>query len=194
MIGDIVETIELNGEKVRAIYQNIKVEKDILDLIPNGIKVLEMKDFKKHWAKYFIGFADGNKKNILKQLAPYKITFQNLFHPSAIISKSARMGQGNFFNAGSVIASGVQLGDFNFINRCASIGHNCVIGSCNRFSPSSAISSFNRIGDRNLLGSNCSTIEYIRIGDDVTVGAGGVVVKNIEEKGTYVGVPVKKLK
>ena len=31
----------------------------------------------------------------------------------------------------------------------------------------------------------------INIGDDITIGAGAVVVKNIEEKGTYVGVPAK---
>lgn len=33
----------------------------------------------------------------------------------------------------------------------------------------------------------------IRIIDNCIIGAGAVVVKNIEEKGIYVGVPAKKI-
>ena len=33
----------------------------------------------------------------------------------------------------------------------------------------------------------------IKIGTDVVIGAGAVVVKDIEAPGTYVGVPARKL-
>lgn len=33
----------------------------------------------------------------------------------------------------------------------------------------------------------------VTIWEDVIVGAGGVVVKDINESGTYVGMPVKKM-
>ena len=41
---------------------------------------------------------------------------------------------------------------------------------------------------------NLGKIDGIEIEDEITIGAGGVVVRDILEKGTYVGVPVKKVR
>jgi serine acetyltransferase len=43
------------------------------------------------------------------------------------------------------------------------------------------------------MGTNSSVREKIKISNDVIVGMNAAVVKNIEESGTYVGVPVKKI-
>jgi len=44
------------------------------------------------------------------------------------------------------------------------------------------------------LGNNSSIKEKLSIHSLTTIGMNGAVVKHIEEPGTYVGVPVKKLK
>lgn len=49
------------------------------------------------------------------------------------------------------------------------------------------------IGDRVSIGSN-ATILPVTICDNVVIGAGAVVTKNINEPGTYVGNPARKLK
>ena len=48
------------------------------------------------------------------------------------------------------------------------------------------------IGNNVLIGSN-STILPVKITDNVIIGAGSVVVKNIEEPGTYAGNPAIKV-
>jgi len=48
------------------------------------------------------------------------------------------------------------------------------------------------IGNNVLIGSN-STILPVQICDDVVIGAGSVVTKNINEPGSYIGNPAKKI-
>lgn len=49
------------------------------------------------------------------------------------------------------------------------------------------------IGNNVLIGSN-ATILPVKICDNVTIGAGSVVTKDINNPGTYAGNPVKRLK
>jgi UDP-N-acetylbacillosamine N-acetyltransferase len=60
--------------------------------------------------------------------------------------------------------------------------------------PGAVVSGNVSIGDRVYLGTNSSVIEKKELGSDVTIGAGGVVIRNIRDKGVYAGVPVKKVK
>ena len=50
------------------------------------------------------------------------------------------------------------------------------------------------IGDSCYMGNNSSIREKITICEDVIIGMNGCVVKNIDKPGTYVGVPVNKIK
>ena len=50
------------------------------------------------------------------------------------------------------------------------------------------------IGKGCYFGLRCTVINRIKITEDCIIGAGTVVVKNIGEKGTYVGVPARKVK
>jgi len=60
--------------------------------------------------------------------------------------------------------------------------------------PGSIISGNVKMGDRVYMGTNTSIIENKFISSDTIIGANGVVIKNINTSGTYVGVPVKKIK
>ena len=50
------------------------------------------------------------------------------------------------------------------------------------------------IGEASWVGIGCSIIQQLSITDHVYIGAGSVVVKDIEESGTYFGVPAKLIK
>ena len=50
------------------------------------------------------------------------------------------------------------------------------------------------IGELTHIGAGATIKNNINITDECIIGAGAVVVKDIQEKGTYVGVPAQKMK
>ncbi len=52
---------------------------------------------------------------------------------------------------------------------------------------------FPMLGSNIIIGSNVSILGPIRIGDNSIIGAGSVVLKDVEENGIYAGVPAKKV-
>jgi serine acetyltransferase len=49
------------------------------------------------------------------------------------------------------------------------------------------------LGTRVDVGTQAAFRQHLRICDDVVIGMGAVVVKDIVQPGTYVGVPAKKV-
>lgn len=190
---DIVDAIESLGGSVDCFVSNQEVDPEILRRVPQGIKVLSISDFKTTTAHYFIGFMDYHKDKLLKELAPYKITFDNVIHNHAYVSAYADLGVGNYVGANATVGPKVMMGDYNFINRNSSIGHHTIIANRNKTGPGVMISGLCQIGSNNAFGSNCTLLPEISIKDNIIVGAGSVVAKSIEEIGTYVGSPARKL-
>ena len=50
------------------------------------------------------------------------------------------------------------------------------------------------VGNRTWVGAGATVSNNISICDDCMIGAGAVVVKDIKERGTYIGVPARKKK
>jgi acetyltransferase-like isoleucine patch superfamily enzyme len=91
-----------------------------------------------------------------------------------------------------------------FVCELVSIGNSCFIGHGVMFindlfsagGPAGGDQSkwkHTKIGNNVSIGSN-ATILPVTICDNVVIGAGAVVTKNINESGTYIGNPARKLK
>lgn len=94
---------------------------------------------------------------------------------------------------GCIFDRNVIVEDNVFMNVGCSVSHDSKVGAHSFFGPRVAVSGFCKIGKGNFLGTgtilkdNISTVDYSR------TGAGAVLCKNTESKGTYVGVPAKLL-
>ena len=110
---------------------------------------------------------------------------------NVVIGKDVEIGPLSVIYRGSInstiIKNGVKIG-------CnSSVGHNAIIGK-NTFLTDKVT-----IGGSNIVGANCFfglgsvTREGIKICDNVRVGLSAAVVKDIDEPGTYAGVPAKKI-
>lgn len=188
---DILDAIESNGDIVKYFVKNMEIDREILRRIPANIEIINLSDFKPNTDKYFIGFMDYRKDQLIGELMKFKLYFDNVVHKNAYISPYATLGTGNFIGANATIAPAVKLGDFNFINRNCSIGHHTVVGNRNKTGPGVTICSLCEISDNNAFGANCTLIPELNISSEVEVGAGAVVTKNISQSGLYVGVPAK---
>ena len=124
-----------------------------------------------------------------------KLVFPNLIHPTVVADwDNIFLGEGNIICAGCILTTDIKIGSFNIFNLDITVGHDCAIGDYNVFNPSVNISGGVCIGNKVLLGTGSQILQNLNLVDEVVVGAGGVVIKDLLEPGTYVGVPVKKIK
>ena len=110
---------------------------------------------------------------------------------SASVSDSARIGVGVAIFGGAVINAEAEIRDFAIINTNASIDHDCVIGRAAHVAPGCALAGCVRVGDRTFVGTGSSIIPGITIGSDTIVGAGSVVVRDLPDQITALGVPAR---
>lgn len=122
------------------------------------------------------------------------LTPVTLIHPSAQIGIGITIGIGTLVAAGAVISPGTEIGNGCIINTCASVDHDCRIGDFAHVAVSAHLAGGVTVGNRSFLGIGSSVIEYKNITGDCIIGAGAVVIRDICESGTYVGVPVRKIK
>ncbi|ALA81066.1 acetyltransferase [Stenotrophomonas maltophilia] len=113
---------------------------------------------------------------------------------SAVISPSARIGQGCAIMEGAILNADVVVHDFAIINTNASVDHDCVVGAFAHVAPGSTLAGGVEVGASVFLGAGTRVIPGIKIADGATVGAGGVVVRDIDSTGTWVGVPARQIK
>lgn len=103
-------------------------------------------------------------------------------------------GDGTIICPEVIITDNVKCGILCQFNIQTSIGHDCVIGDFVTTAPKVSISGNVTIGNRVYIGTGAIIKEKTYICDDVVIGAGAVVLKDITEPGTYVGIPAKKIK
>lgn len=87
----------------------------------------------------------------------------------------------------------IEIGQQAHINLNTTIGHDCIIGNYFTTAPSANISGNCHFGNRVYFGTNSCVRQGVNIYDDVTIGMGGVVVKDIQSSGVYIGNPLKQL-
>jgi UDP-perosamine 4-acetyltransferase len=117
----------------------------------------------------------------------------NLIHPSAIMAPGTVMGSGIFVGPGAIVNIASSLGDGVILNTGASLDHDGVLEDFAQVCPGCALSGATTVGEGGFLGTGASTIPCINIGAGSVVGAGGVVIRDVPDGVTVVGVPAKPI-
>lgn len=135
------------------------------------------------------------EKLYLKFSKNKKLKFPNLIHPNVIGDwERINLGEGNIICASNTFTTDISLGNCNIINLDCTIGHDTAIGNFNVLNPSVNVSGGVKIGNKNLIGTNVTILQCLSIKNELIIGASALITKNILEKGTYIGAPVKKIK
>ena len=119
--------------------------------------------------------------------------FPDLIHPTAVLGRRVRFGTGFIACPHVCLTSDVRLGDFVFLNVSASIGHDAVLGNGCTLSGHCDVTGYAQLGRGVFMGSHSCIHPGVRVGDFARVGAGSVVMRNVPEHTTVLGVPAKKL-
>lgn len=115
-----------------------------------------------------------------------------LIHPSATVSRFAKIESGTIVMAGAVVNAETKIGQGVIVNTCASVDHDCEIGDYCHISVGAHLAGTVSVGKHTWIGIGAVVRNNLSICENCMIGAGAVVVKKIMKSGTYVGVPAKR--
>ena len=157
---------------------------------------LPLSKFDPEQYKLIVAVGDSKTRKHLVDNLPSSTQFFTFIHPTAITSRfsGTTIGEGSFIGAYSIITTNIKLGKHTLLNRGNHIGHDSIIGDYFSAMPGAIVSGNVTIGNNVYMGTNSTIREEITITNNVIIGLNSGVVKNINQEGTYVGLPAKKIK
>jgi sugar O-acyltransferase (sialic acid O-acetyltransferase NeuD family) len=116
-----------------------------------------------------------------------------LVHPTATFGADVEIGPGSVVCSHVSVTTNVRIGNHVHVNLNSTIGHDVEIADFVSINPLVAISGDVTIGECSALGTHSAVLQGLKIGAGAFVGAGAVVVRDVEPEVTVVGVPAKPL-
>lgn len=133
------------------------------------------------------------RKRIFSFLVENGAVMAKVISPIAHVSKHAKIGKGTIVMHHVTVNADAKVGDNCILNTGCCIEHDAFIGTHTHISTHAVVNGDVKIGDEVFVGSNATISNQVKIGDEIILGSGAIVIKNIDQKGTYVGSPVKKI-
>jgi UDP-perosamine 4-acetyltransferase len=149
----------------------------------------------KHFMVGLGGVGDNGPRRRLFELGcSCRLTPLTVRHPSALVSRWARIGPGCQLLPGSIVNAGATLGKNVIVNSGAIVEHDCVIGDHVHIATGAKLASTVQAGVGAHVGAGATVKQSVRIGEGAIIGAGAVVVKNVEPGIVVVGVPARPIR
>lgn len=131
-----------------------------------------------------------------------QLPFPAIIHPSATFGRNQRMAfeeaSGVIVTAGVRATNNIKVGNQVVLNLNTTVGHDTMLGDYCAAMPGVNISGNVEIGEMVYIGTGAAIINganerYLSVGARAIVGAGAVVVRDVEPDVTVVGTPAKPL-
>ena len=178
------------GEVVGILDDGLKIGDSVLGIPVLG-KIEDCEKYRDHAFLVAIG-DNGIRTRIVESMEGVK--WYTAIHPAAEISRYAKVGPGTVVMANAVINSCAVVGKHCIINTGAVVEHDNLLEDFVHLSPRVALGGGVHIEKGTHVGIGAVVRDNQTICGGCVIGAGAVVVKNITEPGTYVGVPARRLK
>jgi sugar O-acyltransferase (sialic acid O-acetyltransferase NeuD family) len=153
-----------------------------------GGMVKKLSSFDPTNEKAIIAIANPTQRQRIAESMPKETTFATLIHPSVIIMDSITILPGTIICANCVLTTNINIGKHVHLNLGTTVGHDCILNNYFTTAPAVNISGNVTTGKRVYIGTNSSIREKVDLTHDVTIGMGSVVLNDIKERGTYVGL------
>jgi len=186
----LIDCIQAAGDEVVGILDDgLKVGDRVLGVPVLG-KIEDCEKYRDHL--FLVAIGDNGIRTRIAGSAD--LNWYTAIHPAAEISRYAQVGPGTVVMANAVINSCAVVGKHCIINTGAVVEHDNVLEDFVHLSPRVALGGGVHIHKGTHVGIGAVVRDNQTICGGCVIGAGAVVVKNITESGTYVGVPARRLK
>jgi sugar O-acyltransferase (sialic acid O-acetyltransferase NeuD family) len=112
-------------------------------------------------------------------------------HPTAVIARGVRLGEGSYVAPLAVLHSDAHLGRACIVNSGAVVEHDCRLGDWVHVSPRAALGGGAQVGEGAHVGMGAILIPGVSLGAWSTLGAGAVLVRSLPGSVIAIGVPAR---
>ncbi|MFA6126536.1 MAG: acetyltransferase [Bacteroidales bacterium] len=120
--------------------------------------------------------------------------FPVIISPNAYVSKTALIGAGTIVMHHAIVNTGAIIGMNCILNTGSLVEHEASVGDHCHISTYAILNGQCRVGNRNFIGSRTVLSNNVTVTDDILVSAGSVVLRSLENPGTYIGNPLRKIR
>lgn len=127
----------------------------------------------------------------LLELEIPKNKFATLIHPTAVVSKHAKIGYGVCIQPFVSVGPNTTVGNFIQIFAQSLVGHGAKLDDYSYVANNACIGADVHLKEGAYLGTNATTLEYVTLGKWSITGIGAVVLKDVDDYAKVVGSPAR---
>ena len=133
------------------------------------------------------------KKKIVNKINN-KLKFATIIHPKVWVHDYMTIGEGTIIYEGSILTSNIEIGNHVIISPKCGVGHDSIIKDYVSLLWNVNVSGNDIIEEGVMMGSGSTVIQGKKIGKGSNIGAGAVVIEDVDSFSTAIGVPAKVIK
>ncbi len=186
---DLIGYFDADKQKVGEVYNGLPV----LDCYKNT-DLSELRE-KYEVSKFFIGFGNMKyRKAVYNDFVSAGWQGANIFHPNAVISTGAVIGDGVLIEAGCLITPNPVIGNNVVINTGSQVNHDNVVESHVYIASGVILSGGVTIRENTLIDDGVIVCLGRTVGKNCIIGAGAVVTKDVPDNVVAYGNPCRVIR
>ncbi len=119
--------------------------------------------------------------------------FISLIHPDVQVGMNTKIGDGCIVRSECHIDCDISIGRFVTIMGYSVLGHDCCVRDWSHLGAYTFLGGFSEINEMVTLHPGTCVLPHKKIGNRSVVGAGSVILKNVEPEVTIFGIPAKTI-
>lgn len=136
----------------------------------------------------------GLRMKLFQLLRELGVHIPVIISPRAVVSRRAKIGAGTIVMHQVVVNTEARIGENCILNTGALIEHESEVGDHCHISTYAILNGQCKVGPGSFIGSATVVANNLCIPENTQLAAGSVLLRSLENPGTYIGNPLKKIR